>query len=255
MFFVLSKLLGYLIFPLTLALLGLVVFWLRSRRRPKPAWRLFWAAVVVLWFCSCPWGTDVLLLPLERPFTNAPEPATADVIIVLGGALDLVRSEPGRLEYGPSSDRFMYAVLLARRLPQAKIIFSGGTASLVDHAKTEASLLKGEAIRLGIEPERIYVDDASRNTRENAIESKRILEQIGGQSVVVITTAFHMRRSLGCLRKVGMEATPYAVDFRNHRGGANLFGWVPQADQLVDSTAAIREYVGLVMYRLKGWAS
>ena len=253
MFFIASKILGYFILPLTIALLALLVFWRQSRRREKPAWRWFWFAFLLLWLCSTPWGSDMLLWPLEGPFESQPPPAHADVILVLGGALDLANSTPGRLEYSPASDRFMYALKLAKRLPHATLVFAGGTGSLFDSKKTEATLLKGEAIEFGVPAERIRVDDRSRNTHENALEAKRILSEVGGRNIVVLTSAFHMRRSLGCLRKVGIEATPYAVDFRNHRGGLDPFCWVPDVNRLGEATAAIREYVGLVVYRAKGY--
>jgi len=62
-----------------------------------------------------------------------------------------------------------------------------------------------------------------------------------------------MRRALGCFRQVGVETVPYAVDLRSHWGRRDLFGWVPQSDRLADATAAVREYVGMVIYRMKGW--
>lgn len=253
MFFIVSKIIGQFILPLSVALLALLAFRITARRDRKPRWGLFWFGLIVLWFFSAPWGADLLLAPLERPFMNQPPPAKADVILVLGGALDLARSEPGRPEYTAASDRFMYAVKLARQHPEAKIIFAGGTASLVDHSKTEASILKAEAADLGVDPARIHVDDKSRNTRENALEARRVLEETGGGSVVVLTSAFHMRRSLACLRKAGVQATPYAVDFRSNTGGWVGFGWIPQAGVLVDGTYAMREYVGLLAYRLRGY--
>jgi uncharacterized SAM-binding protein YcdF (DUF218 family) len=253
MFFVASKILGFFVLPLSIVLLALLRFWALSRRREKPAWRVFWFAFLLLWLCSMPWGADVLLWPLEGPFEHAPPPLQADVILVLGGALDLAKTEPGRLEYTQASDRFMYAVKLAQRFPQATVIFAGGTTSFIDKAKTEASLLQAEAVAFGVPAGRIRVDDRSRNTHENALEARRILSEVGGRQVVVLTSAFHMRRSLGCLRQVGIEAMPYAVDFRNHRGAPDPFGWVPQASRLDDATAAIREYVGLVVYRVKGY--
>lgn len=253
MFFVASKILGWLVFPLSLALLTLLSFWWKNRRREKVRWRGFWVAMAILWFCASPWGADMLLLPLERPYPTPATPPPADVIVVLGGALDLAASAPGRLQFHQASDRFVYALELARSQPQAKLVFTGGTADLFDQTKTEASLLKAEAITLGVAPERILVDNRSRNTHENALETQRILQQVGGRNVLLVTSAFHMRRSLACFRKVGLEAIPYAVDLRGHGGHNGPFGWVPQADVLSDATAAVREYVGWVVYRLKGY--
>lgn len=102
-------------------------------------------------------------------------------------------------------------------------------------------------------PQRILVDDRSRNTRENALETERLLAPTKSRAIVLIISAFHMRRSLGCFRKVGMAVMPYAVDIRGHTTGPDAFGWVPEASCLAESTAAVREYVGLLMYRLQGY--
>jgi uncharacterized SAM-binding protein YcdF (DUF218 family) len=253
MFFIASKLLGYFCFPLTLTFVLLLLFVRWRKRHERRAWRCFWLGFFLLYFCATPWGADTLIWPLERDYENPLVPAQADVILVLGGALDLARSTPERLEYTQASDRFMFAVDLARQFPQATVIFAGGTASLVDQSKTEASLLRTAAVKLGVAPERIRVDDRSRNTRENATEAKRILDETGGSAIVLLTSAFHMRRALGCLRKAGVEAIPYAADVRNHRDCPDPFAWVPHASRLDDSTAAIREYVGLLVYRLQGY--
>ncbi|MEN6547506.1 MAG: YdcF family protein [Armatimonadia bacterium] len=253
MFFVLSKILGQFILPLSVIFILLLLHAALHRRRRKLSWGLFWAAIVVLYVCATPWCSDLLLMPLEGPYQKPPLPAHADVILVLGGALDLLHSEPGRPEFSQAVDRFIYALTLGKRFPNSTIVFAGGTASLFDHTKTEASLLKGLAVELGLPPERIRVDDRSRNTFENAQEAARILRETGGSNIVLITSAFHMRRSMACLRKVGLEAIPYGVDIRNHRGEANPLGWFPNASRLDDSSAAIREYIGLVVYRLKGY--
>jgi uncharacterized SAM-binding protein YcdF (DUF218 family) len=253
MFFVLSKTVGYLCYPLSILFVCLLLFVAWRQRRPRLAWTLFWIGFTVLYFTSTPWGSDLLLLPLEQPYEHPAPPTRADAILVLGGALDLGGSTAQHVEYTQAADRFISGVLLAKRFPRATLIFAGGTADLVDTSKTEASMLRAEAEKLGVPRARIRVDDRSRNTRENAVETRRILGQTGGRAVVVITSAFHMRRALGCLRKAGIEATPYGVDVRNHWGTRNLFGWAPQSSRLDDGTSAVREYVGLVIYRVRGY--
>jgi uncharacterized SAM-binding protein YcdF (DUF218 family) len=252
-FFILSKTIGLLTYPLSLAFIGFLLFAALRKRREKWALGFFWFGFVVLWFFSTSWGTDLMLRPLEKPFARPTLPAKVDAILVLGGSLDLSNSSPGRLEYNPAIDRFIYSLKLARRYPQALVIYAGGTADLFDQSKTEASLLKQDAEFFGVPAQRIRADDKSRNTRENAIEAKKILDVAGRTNVVVITSAFHMRRSLGCLREAGIDATPYAVDFRGHWNTPNRFGWVPSANALADSSAAVREYVGLLVYRLQGY--
>lgn len=253
MFFLLSKTIGYFCYPLTLVFVGLLLFALLRNRRSGGAWTCFWVAVVVLWGCSSRWGADALLRPLEQPYRQRVLPSRVDAIVVLGGALDIENSTPDGAEYGPAADRLIYGVRLARRFPQAQLVFSGATASLFDKTHTEAPLLRTEAIALGIPPQRILIDNRSRNTRENAAESKLLLASVKGNSVLLITSAFHMKRSVGCFKKVGVAVIPYAVDFRGHNSARDPFGGVPDANNLGDSTAAVREYTGLVMYRLQGY--
>lgn len=253
MFFLLSKTIGWFTYPLSLTLVGLLLFMIFHKSRQRLAWTCLWAAVLLLWFCSTQWGTDLLLKPLEHPYETPRLPEHADIIVILGGSLDLSRSEPGHLEYNPAADRFIYALKLAQRWPKTTLVFSGGTASLWDKTKTEASLLKAEAEAFGVAPERILVDDQSRNTHENAVQTKRVMQETPGATVVLVTSAFHMTRSLECFRKVGVQAIPYAVDFRSHSASPNRFGWLPEVSNLGDSTSAIKEYVGRLMYRAQGY--
>lgn len=253
MFFVLSKTIGLLCMPLSLTLLGLLLFVCLRRRRPGAAWTCFWGGFIILWACSCPWGADALLRPLEKPYAQSELPARVDAIVVLGGGLDLANSTAGHVEYNPAADRIIDGIKLARRFPEALLVFSGGTGSLFDHAHTEAPLLRGEAISLGLSPDRILIDDRSRNTHENAVETRRLLAPTQAQAVLLVTSAFHMRRSLGCFRKVGLAVRPYAVDFRGHHSARNPLGWIPDVSNLGESSLAVKEYVGLIMYRLQGY--
>lgn len=253
MFFLLSKTVGYFCYPLTLFFVLMLLFLKWRHGRPRRAWGCFWTGLLLMYVCTTPWGASVLLAPLEQPYRHPAWPARADVILVLGGALDLGTSTPDYPEFADAADRFVYAMHLARRCPQATVVFAGGTANLFDTAKTEASILRQQAEMLGVAPERIRLDNRSRNTRENAVEAKRILDEVGGSTVVVVTSAFHMRRSLGCLRKAGIEAVPFGVDLRRQSSLRDPLGWVPEARYLGDCTSAIREYVGLLMYRLRGY--
>jgi len=255
MFFTLSKTLGLLFYPLPVVLLLFVVFFALRNRRPRLAWGLFWTALLLLYALSTKPVSDLLLVPLERPFEQHAGPSTyrADAIVVLGGSLDLARSTADRLELGPAGDRLLEGVLLAKALPGAALIFSGGTGSLFETPQREAELLRGSAIALGIAPARVRAENRSRNTRENAVECKRILDELGARTAILVTSGHHMRRALGCFRKVGVDAIPYAVDSRNHRGGPyGVFVVFPEPYCLDDSTKALKEYVGLVVYKMKG---
>lgn len=254
MFFVLSKTIGLVVLPIVLATILFALFVLLRHRRPRLAWALFWVAFLGLYALSTRPVADLLLLPLEGRFEDAQRPRDADAIVVLGGTLNLGRSTTERAEMHSAGDRLLEAVLLAKQMPNAVLIFSGGSGDLFDQSKREAPLLKVYAVRLGIPEDRIRVDDRSRNTHENAVETKRILDAEGARSVVLVTSAYHMRRALGCFHAIGLAPIPCAVDFQNcHPSYRRPLAFVPGAENLVDSTSAIREYVGLVVYSLRGY--
>ena len=124
---------------------------------------------------------------------------------------------------------------------------------LFDQSKREADLMEILALRLGIPKARIRLDTQSRNTHENAVESKKILTEENVSCFVLVTSASHMRRALGCFRKLGLNPVPYAVDFGNHLGKYSLFSLIPSPGKLGQSTAAIHEYVGIITYKLRGY--
>lgn len=253
MFFVLSKILSFLIYPLFLAIFLLILFIFLRKRYPKVAKILFYIALVGLYVFSTEPIADLLLLPLEFPFEKQTVPKKAEAIVVLSGMVDLQRSNAERIELGGASDRIIEGMLLAKDCPESLLILSGGSGDLFDQSKSEAKLMEILALRFGISAERIRVDTRSRNTYENAVESKRILAKENVSSFVLVTSASHMKRAVGCFQKVELHPIPYAVDFRNHLGKYGLFSFIPQVGSLGESTAAIHEYVGIITYKLRGY--
>jgi uncharacterized SAM-binding protein YcdF (DUF218 family) len=254
MFFFLSKTLSIIIYPLTLALLLLLVSAFARRRRRERAGRWpFWLGLAILYAFSLKPVSDSMLRPLEKPYENPALPANLDAIVVLGGAANLERSTMQHLELNHGADRFVEGVTLARQLPDTKLVFSGGSGLLADQTRREAPFLAAAAVRLGIPAERILVEAESRNTYENAVDTKRLLAEKKLHRFLLVTSAFHMKRSLACFHEVGLEPIPYAVDFRSRTGG---YGWqaaLPDVSNLADSSLVIKEYVGLWVYRLKGY--
>ncbi|HIE28349.1 TPA: YdcF family protein [Candidatus Poribacteria bacterium] len=253
MFFVLSKTLSFLTYPLFLSVLLLILFIFFRKRYPKVARIIFHIALIGLYIFSIAPIADLLLLPLEFPFEKQNPPEKVEAIVVLSGMVDLQRSHAGRIELSSSSERIIEGILLAKDYPDSLLILSGGSGNLFDQSKSEANLMKILALRFGISEDRIRLDIQSRNTYENAVESKKILVKENISSFVLVTSASHMKRALGCFRKVELNPIPYAVDFRNHLGQYGLFSFLPQARSLMQSTAAIHEYVGIITYKFRGY--
>jgi uncharacterized SAM-binding protein YcdF (DUF218 family) len=109
--------------------------------------------------------------------------------------------------------------------------------------------MKGILISLGVDEDLIYTDTKSRDTRENALYVKRICGTLGCERVILVTSAFHMRRATAVFRKAGLKVTPYPADFR-FEGRYNLYSLFPKYSVFYDSVTAVREYLGIIFYRI-----
>jgi len=253
MFFLISKVLGFFALPSNaIVLVGLLGVLLIGGRLSQLGVRLAAASVLLIAVCGfSPLGT-ALLLPLENRFAPwSPAHGPPDGIIVLGGAFDnAVSGARADLALNDAAERMTSAVALARRYPAAKIVFSGGYGELFPEGPSEGELALRLFERLGIERNRIRVEDRSRNTVENAIFSKALAAPRPGERWLLITSAHHMPRAVGAFRRSGFEVEPYPVDWRT-RGDADLLRpFRAVSDGLRRTDTAAREWVGLCVYWL-----
>jgi uncharacterized SAM-binding protein YcdF (DUF218 family) len=257
MFFALSKVAGeVLVTPYYLALVALALaLTLRLARRGSRLRRaLAWGALAWVWLTATGVIANALLYPLEsRHPRPARAPASPAAIVMLSGTTDDKRVGVGGVELTESADRFVEAVRLAHAHPRALLVLSGGSSVLVgDRGYREAEALAGLARELGVARERILVDRESRNTRENAVEVARLLSarKLSGP-LLLVTSALHMPRSLGCFAKVGLDPVPWPTDYQRTRNGPGAF--LPKPGSLGKSTAALHEYLGWLAYRAAGY--
>jgi uncharacterized SAM-binding protein YcdF (DUF218 family) len=261
----LSKLFPLLfVYPLGVASILLVaslfMMWRRSR----------WAAVpvglslAVIWLASNVWVTNGMLQSLEWRYIPQGELPTAEAIILLGGATRSVaypRVNPDLQEHG---DRVTYAAQLFREGKAPLIIASGGRVDWIDSGTAESTDMAGMLHKdFGVPKEAILEDPASANTYENAINVQKIMAEHKIKKVLLVTSAFHMPRSVRIFRKLKMDVIPAPSDylvskleleepFRSPQ--AFLLGIIPNTEKLDKFTVALKEYVGLWTYILKGWA-
>ncbi len=163
----------------------------------------------------------LLLWPLENRFPQPPADMPAPYgIIILGGALNGGMSTAHNQPVFDEGERVVVAALLAKRYPSAKILFSGGNGSLLASSSTEADEARKLLIGLGVDPARITLEDQSRNTDENARFSAALVHPEPSQRWLLVTSAFHMPRSMGLYEKAGFNVTPYPVAFRTYGPGS-----------------------------------
>ncbi len=257
LFFFLSKILWALLSPGTLILLMVTAgTGLLFLQHTKVAKLLLGAAGLMLVLITLLPVAGWLASPLEKRFPANPElPRTVDGIILLGGAIDPLTSyiwdQP---EFGAAADRYFGFIEMAKRYPRAKLIFTGGAGTLLDQEYKEADVALYFLESMGIRKSRLEIERDSRNTYENAINSKALMNPQPGENWLLVTSATHMPRSVGVFCKQNWPVIPYPVDHETTPGRQ----WQPSFDpvgSLDDLNAYAREWVGLLVYYLTGKTS
>lgn len=255
MFFEASKLLGFFAAPSNvLTVLGLFGLALVFSRWRGAGMGLLAAAIVLLAVAGYSPLGRALILPLEDRFPrwDAGAEAPPDGIVVLGGAVDEALSAArGGTALTEGAERMTAAVALARRFPNARLVYSGGSNALFSPKGSEAEYAGRLWRELGIAPNRITLEDRSRNTAENAAFTKTLVNPKPDERWLLITSAYHMPRAVGLFRHEGFAVEPYPVDWRTRGPSAvgRPFGQV--SDGLAAVDLAVHEWVGLVSY----WAT
>jgi len=255
LFFVLSKTIGYLLLPTNLLIaIGFVGAILMVTRFASLGRKLVMAAVLLLVICGLSPLGNLLLYPLESRFPpwDAARGAPAG-IIVLGASIEAdLSAAHGTPVVRSAPDRLIVAAALAHRYPNARIVFSGGSANLISNDAREADFAGAIFESLGISKSRLIMERASRNTLENAEFSKALVAPKDGERWLLVTSAFHMPRSVGLFRKAGFEVEAYPVDWRVG-GWDDIFKFSNVAvDGLGRTDLAVREWMGLIAYRATG---
>ena len=273
--FLLSKLLPLLLYPLGLGLLlqllGLAAAAKGSeqgsrRRRQASLW-LSGTGVGLIWLCAMPLSSRQLIWGLEdRAAALTPRQLPrADAVVVLGGGLRPALPPRQGVEVAEGGDRLLRGVQLVRRGLAPLLVTSGGRVSFTGHdpAPPEALWARDLAQELGLPADRILINPGSRTTAEEARDIGALGRRRGWTRVLLITSAFHMPRSMATFQqRSGLTVVPVACDYqlpdRAHYGqptlGNTLKSLLPDAEALYLSTLALKEHLGLAIYRLRGWS-
>jgi len=255
LFFVISKTVGYMLLPSNFLIgLGLFGALLLLTRFDRLGRRLMVTALVLLAICAFSPLANFLLYPLEQRFPKWDSSrGDPDGIIVLGGPLDAdLSAAHGVPVISGAADRIIGAATLAHRYPNARLVYTGGSPNLLHNDAKEADYATALLQGLGIPKSRLTMERQSRNTRENAEFTKEIVKPKPGERWLLVTSAYHMPRSIGLFRKAGFKIEAYPVDWKVGTQ-EDLFKYHIVAGnglQLVD--IGVREWLGLIAYRLAG---
>ncbi len=253
MSFAATKYLSLLVYPLSQSLLVLVfaalLLFLGLRR---VGMALLTLSVLWLYLCSTGYTADWLMGTLEdssgpKALPVVPE---ADAIVVLGGATrgDTHMSSLGDLNQ--QADRLLHAARLYRAGKAPLVFVSGG--SVDPGARPEAQLMRDVLVAMGVPDEAILLESASRNTHENARYSRIVLDKRNIERILLVTSAFHMRRAEALFSREGLDVVPAPTDYQRLIVEPIVPRWLPTADDLVRTTYALREHIGYWVYVWQG---
>jgi uncharacterized SAM-binding protein YcdF (DUF218 family) len=257
-FFIASKVIFFCIQPSSLAFFALLIGVLLFGRCPRWSRRFLYTGFAILILFGILPGGNILVLPLEERFATGVTPPPREKIsgiILLGGFEDIsITRARGGLALNEAAERLTESLRLARALPDAKVIFTGGSGSLFG-GRGVAGPVRQFFIDAGIASDRIVVENESRNTYENAVFTKELLKPGPGDRWLLVTSAYHMPRSIGVFRNVGFDVVPYPVDFRTRSWGDAFRPFDSIAEGLQRTDLAAREWIGLFAYWITGRSS
>jgi uncharacterized SAM-binding protein YcdF (DUF218 family) len=254
MFFLLSKTLNFLVMPLTIITVFLVLSQvIRSARWQK---RLLWIGLTLLFIFTNEFLANEVMKAWEIDTQAYASMKKYKLGIVLTGTVIPQLKPADRVYFNRGADRIVHTVQLYKLGIIDKILVSGGTGRIIDIKEREADRFKEAMMLMGVPDSVILLENETRNTYESAQEVKTILADMHytGRDCVLITSAFHMRRSLACYRKAGVDMDDFSTDFYAHGGTyyPDAF-FIPKLDALVIWHKLFREWVGFIAYWFAGY--
>lgn len=250
MFYILSKILGLFLNPLFWIVMLLLAALLVKQNVIKK--RFLFSGIILLIVFSNSFLLNEILLKwenVETPQTELKQQYTYGVVL---SGMTYYDTEHKRVNFLRSSDRIWQALKLYEENKIEKILITGGAANYFYKDTVESAVLRDFLVSIGVPEADIITEEKARNTRENALFTKPLIAE--GESVLLITSAMHMRRSYGCFEEVGINCDKFCTDFHSgtrHWNIDNLF--IPQANTLFKWNAFIHELIGLLMYRVMGY--
>jgi uncharacterized SAM-binding protein YcdF (DUF218 family) len=257
MFYSASKLLTILLQPSSLCVLLITAGFVSMLRRPsaRRGRTIAFCGLAALMLGGFSPLANIVVFPLEQRFAK-PDIAklTRPVrgIIILGGFEDgWVGEGRGELSLNEGAERFTEAVLLAKRLPASKVIFTGGPGE-IRFSQGAANDIGRYLEAFGVARDRIMLEGASRTTFENAVLTHALVGPRAGDTWMLVTSAAHMPRAVGTFRKAGFDVIAYPVDYvtRDERDFTGTFSSLGDGLRRLDRST--KEWAGLVAYWLSG---
>jgi len=259
-----SKLLPLFFYPLGFACfslsIALILWWKYPRFVPIP----IILALLVLFVSSNFWVSNLLVKSLEWQYLVSPDAVNnADAIVVLGGGIKPLIYPRPMVDLAEQGDRILYGAKLYKMKKAPLILVSGGRIPWKDsqNERSEADDMASILMMLGIPETAVIKEGNSYNTYDNAVYTREILIEKGINQIILVTSALHMPRSVKIFEKQGFDVIPAPTDFlvteRDFNNSDNwqntLINLFPDSQYLHNTNLALKEYLGIIIYKLKGW--
>ena len=254
MFFFLSKTLNFLVLPLTMVVLCFIAS-VVIKRQPWSK-RFFWAGFVLLLFFSNDFISNAAMRSWEIDAKHFNTLSPRKLGIVLTGSTHSFLEPDDRVYFKRGADRVTHTIQLYKLGLIEKILVSGGTGRLLKADEPEANKYKKVMLMAGVPEQDILLENKTRNTYESAVAVKEILDSLHftADDCLLITSAFHMRRSLACYRKAGLDIESFTTDFYGLQDKIFLTSiLLPSIEGFIIWEKLFKEWTGFVAYKMAGY--
>jgi uncharacterized SAM-binding protein YcdF (DUF218 family) len=252
MFFTLSKIIDFILLPISWILISLIFgIWKKNSK-------ILYVTLGMILLFTNGFFVNQLYRWHEVPQTILqPNQKFKYGIILGGGIIKTYQEDPKRINVGETADRMLQPILLYKSGVISKIVITGGDTSIkglrTDEIHETAQVAKF-LIAMGVDSSDIIREEQARNTHENATYTKAIINNTQ-EPILLITSAAHMRRSMACFQKVGLNPVAYAVDHKKKDSPMGVLEWLmPSENHLARFSQLVREVFGLLIYQLNGYA-
>jgi uncharacterized SAM-binding protein YcdF (DUF218 family) len=254
MFFFLSKTLNYLVLPLTIVVIFLVLSVIIKRQPWKR--RFFWTGFVLLLFFSNDFIANSIMRAWEIDATPYSSLQPRELGVVLTGTTHSFQEPNDRVYFKRGADRVTHTIQLYKLGLIKKILISGGSGRLLKEDEPEANKFQKVMLMAGVDEQDILLENKTRNTYESAVAVSQMLDslQLNQTDCLLITSAFHMRRSLACYRKAGLDIEPFTTDFYGLQDKLFLPSFLlPSMEGFIIWEKLLKEWTGFVAYKVAGY--
>ncbi|MBR8537318.1 YdcF family protein [Carboxylicivirga sediminis] len=224
-------------------------------KRKKRRTYFFAGACIIFLIFSNTLLFQAIISSWEYPVENVEVTVTNNRPVAVLGGLSSYDDKTDRIYFNEATDRLMQVLLIHKKDTSQKIVISGGSAEIYFKEKPEAEYLKDYLLAIGIESDKMLFETKSRNTHENAFYTAALFDSLHmDKDITLITSAFHVKRATSCFKQQGFRVYPIATNaYSKHQPLKPADYFMPSLETLQSWPILLKEWMGIMVYKLKGY--